>query len=161
MSDIYWKDIPNCRVKTSSRVYSWRTVSDLNDPNKTKGFILPEEDFQQLIKKKFEQVVLPVELDYEQKIEVVLSNYLSYSKNEIIRYTEQVIFCLNDRTYKLTPVIYYEKDEDKDTYSYDTIDGVKPVYIESKGVTRCGKVYKASMTKNRIIHINEVNIFVE
>jgi|GEM_PF-3629447 hypothetical protein len=161
MSDIYWKNIPNCKVKTSSRVYSWRTVSDLRDPNKTKGFLLPEKDFHQLINKKFEQVTLPVELDYEQKIEVVLSNYLSYSKNKIIKYTEQVVFCLNDRTYKLTPVIYYEKDEDEDTYSYDTIDGVKPVYIEGKGVTRRGKVYKASMTQNRIIHINHVNIFVE
>jgi len=121
---------------------------------------LPEKDFRRLITKKFEQVNLPVKLDNEPVIEIVLSNYLPHNKNKIIKETGQVIFCVDDRTYKLTPVIYYKKNKDENIYRHNTIDGVKPLYRKGKGVTECGKVYKASITQNRIIHINQVNIFV-
>ena len=160
MSDIYWKDIPNCRVKTSSHVYLWKTIFDLNYPNKTKGFLLPEKDFRLLITKKFEQVVLPVKLDNEPAINIVLSNYLPHNKNKIIKETGQIIFCVDDRTYKLTPVIYYKKDRDKNIYRHSIIGGVEPVYKKGKGVTKCGKAYMAFIHQNRIIDISQVDIFV-
>ena len=107
MSNIYyWKDIPDCRIKASSHVYMWKTISDLNDPRKIRGWLLPEKDFLNLINKKFEQVVLSIKLDYEPTQETVLSNYVPYNKNKIIKETVQTIFCVNDRTYKLMPVIY-------------------------------------------------------
>ena len=132
----YWKDLPNCRVKASCHVYSWKTISDLNNPKKTKGWLLPEKDFMNLITKKFEQVVLSVKLDYGSTEQVVLSNYVPYHKNKLIKETEQIVFCIDDRTYKPMPVIY------------------------KKGVVKCGRVYMAFTYQNRIIDISQVDIFI-
>ena len=161
MSNIYyWKDIPDCRIKASSHVYMWKTISDLNDPRKIRGWLLPEKDFLNLINKKFEQVVLSIKLDYEPTQETVLSNYVPYNKNKIIKETVQTIFCVNDRTYKLMPVIYYKKDRDKDIYRHNIKDSVEPIYRKGRGVVKCGKVYMAFIHQNRIIDISQVDIFV-
>lgn len=161
MSKIYyWKDIPDCRIKASSDVYMWKTISDLNDPRKIRGWLLPEKDFAKLITKKFEQVVLSIKLDCEATREIVLSNYIPCNKNKIIKETEQIVFCINDRTYKLTPVIYYKKDRDKNIYRHNIKDGVEPIYRKGRGVAKCGKVYMAFIFQNRIIDISQVNIFV-
>ena len=161
MSNIYyWKDVPDYKIKVSSHVYSWKTISDLNNPKKTKGWLLPEKDFVNLITKKFEQVVLSIKIDYGPTEEMVLSNYVPYNENKIIKETEQIVFCVNDRTYKSTPVIYYKKDSDKNIYRHNIKDDVEPIYRKDKGVVKCGKVYMAFIYQNRIIDISQVDIFV-
>ena len=39
-------------------------------------------------------------------------------------------------------------------------EAIKIIYIEGEGVKRYGKVYIAFMYENRVINVNEMNIFV-
>ena len=93
--------------------YSWKMVSSLKnrDNKKTRGWLLPEKDFLKLKHKKFEQKVLTVKIDNQDKQEMVLSNYVPDSKDKILRRTEQIIYSIDDRSYKLTPVIYCNKED--------------------------------------------------
>ena len=70
------------------------------DNEKTRGWLLPEKDFLKLKHKKFEQKVLTVKIDNQDKQEMVLSNYVPDSKNKILRKTEQIIYSIDDRSYK-------------------------------------------------------------
>lgn len=142
--------------------YSWKMVSSLKDRDneKTRGWLLPEKDFLKLKHKKFEQKVLTVQIDNQFKQEMVLSNYTPDSKNKILRRTEQIIYSIDDRSYKLTPVVYCNKDDEKPEYITRDEEPVKILYIEGAGVKRYGKVYIAFMYENRVININEMNIFV-
>ena len=146
----------------TKELYSWKMVSSLKnrDNEKTRGWLLPEKDFLKLKHKKFEQKVLTVKIDNQDKQEMVLSNYVPDSKNKILRRTEQIIYSIDDRSYKLTPVIYYEKEEQKLEYIPRSEEGIKPFYIKGAGVMKCGKVYIAFMYQNRVININEMNIFI-
>ena len=146
----------------TKELYSWKMVSSLKnrDNEKTRGWLLPEKDFLKLKHKKFEQKVLTVKIDNQDKQEMVLSNYVPDSKDKILRRTEQIIYSIDDRSYKLTPVIYYEKEEQKLEYIPRSEEGIKPFYIKGAGVMKCGKVYIAFMYQNRVININEMNIFI-
>ena len=146
----------------TKELYSWKMVSSLKnrDNEKTRGWLLPEKDFLKLKHKKFEQKVLTVEIDNQGKQEMVLSNYVPDSKDKILRRTKQIIYSIDDRSYKLTPVIYYEKEEQKLEYIPRSEEGIKPFYIKGAGVMKCGKVYIAFMYQNRVININEMNIFI-
>lgn len=142
--------------------YIWKIVADLNnrDNEKTRGWLIPEQDFVKLKHRKFEQKVLTVKIDDQYKQEMVLSNYKPDKKNKILKKTEQIIYSIDDRSYKLTPVIYYEKEEQKLEYIPRSEEGIKPFYIKGAGVMKCGKVYIAFMYQNRVININEMNIFI-
>ena len=143
-------------------LYSWKMVSSLKnrDNEKTRGWLLPEKDFLKLKHKKFEQKVLTVEIDNQGKQEMVLSNYVPDSKDKILRRTKQIIYSIDDRSYKLTPVVYCNKEDEKPEYITRGEEAVKILYIEGAGLKRYGKVYIAFMYENRVININEMNIFV-
>ena len=143
-------------------LYSWKMVSSLKnrDNEKTIGWLLPEKDFLKLKHKKFEQKVLTVKIDNQDKQEMVLSNYVPDSKNKILRRTEQIVYSIDDRSYKLTPVVYCSKEDEKPEYITRGEEAVKILYIEGAGLKRYGKVYIAFMYKDRVINVNEMNIFV-
>ena len=142
--------------------YIWKIVADLNnrDNEKTRGWLIPEQDFVKLKHRKFEQKVLTVKIDDQYKQEMVLSNYKPDKKNKILRKTEQIIYSIDDRSYKLTPVIYCNKEDEKPEYMTRNEEAIKIIYIEGEGVKRYGKVYIAFMYENRVINVNEMNIFV-
>ena len=146
----------------TKELYSWKMVSSLKnrDNEKTRGWLLPEKDFLKLKHKKFEQKVLNVKIDNQDKQEMVLSNYVPDSKNKILRKTEQIVYSIDDRSYKLTPVIYCNKEDEKPEYMTRNEEAIKIIYIEGEGVKRYGKVYIAFMYENRVINVNEMNIFV-
>ena len=146
----------------TKELYSWKMVSSLKnrDNEKTRGWLLPEKDFLKLKHKKFEQKVLTVKIDNQDKQEMVLSNYVPDSKNKILRKTEQIVYSIDDRSYKLTPVIYCNKEDEKPEYMTRNEEAIKIIYIEGEGVKRYGKVYIAFMYENRVINVNEMNIFV-
>ena len=146
----------------TKELYSWKKVYSLKnrDNEKTRGWLLPEKDFLKLKNKKFEQKVLTVKIDNQDTQEMVLSNYIPDSKNKILRRTEQIIYSIDDRSYKLTPVVYCNKKDEKPEYITRSEEVVKIVYIEGAGLKRYGKVYIAFIYENRIININEMNIFV-
>ena len=91
---------------------------------------------------------------------MVLSNYVPDSKNKILRRTEQIVYSIDDRSYKLTPVVYCNKEDEKPEYITRGEEAVKILYIEGAGLKRYGKVYIAFMYKDRVINVNEMNIFV-
>ena len=146
----------------TKELYSWKKVYSLKnrDNEKTRGWLLPEKDFLKLKNKKFEQKVLTVKIDNQDTQEMVLSNYIPDSKNKILRRTEQIIYSIDDRSYKLTPVVYCNKKDEKPEYITRSEEVVKIVYIEGAGLKRYGKVYIAFIYENRVININEMNIFV-
>ena len=146
----------------TKELYSWKMVSSLKDRDneKTRGWLLQEKDFLKLKHKKFEQKVLTVKIDNQDKQEMVLSNYVPDSKNKILRKTEQIVYSIDDRSYKLTPVIYCNKEDEKPEYMTRNEEAIKIIYIEGEGVKRYGKVYIAFMYENRVINVNEMNIFV-
>ena len=146
----------------TKELYSWKMVSSLKnrDNEKTRGWLLPEKDFLKLKHKKFEQKVLTVKIDNQDKQEMVLSNHVPDSKNKILRKTEQIVYSIDDRSYKLTPVIYCNKEDEKPEYMTRNEEAIKIIYIEGEGVKRYGKVYIAFMYENRVINVNEMNIFV-
>ena len=146
----------------TKELYSWKMVSSLKnrDNEKTRGWLLPEKDFLKLKHKKFEQKVLTVKIDNQDKQEMVLSNYVPDSKNKILRRTEQIVYSIDDISYKLTPVIYCNKEDEKPEYMTRNEEAIKIIYIEGEGVKRYGKVYIAFMYENRVINVNEMNIFV-
>ena len=121
--------------------HSWKSVSKFRnrENEKARGWLIAEQDFVKLKNKKFEQKVLTVRIDDQDKQEMVLSNYKPDKNNKILRKTEQVIYSIDDRSYKLTPVIYYKKEEQKLEYIPRNEEGVKPVYIKGAGVMKCGK----------------------
>lgn len=146
----------------TKELYSWKMVSSLKNRynEKTRGWLLPEKDFLKLKHKKFEQKVLTVKIDNQDKQEMVLSNYVPDSKNKILRKTEQIVYSIDDRSYKLTPVIYCNKEDEKPEYMTRNEEAIKILYIEGAGLKRYGKVYIAFMYENRVINVNEMNIFV-
>jgi len=142
--------------------HCWKSVADFNnrENEKTRGWLIPEKDFIKLINKKFEQKVLEVRIDDQDKQQMVLSNYKPDKKKKILRKTEQVKFSIDDRSYKLTPVIYYEKEKQRNEYIPRSKDRIEPIYIKGKGVMKCGKVYIAFLYKNRVVNVNEMNLFI-
>lgn len=103
---------------------------------------------------------MTVKIDNQDKQEMILSNYVPDSKDKILRRTEQIIYSIDDRSYKLTPVIYCNKEDEKPEYIIRGEEPVKILYIEGAGLKRYGKVYIAFMYENRVINVNEINIFV-
>ena len=142
--------------------HHWKSVAKLNnrDNEKTRGWLIPKQDFIKLTQKIFEQKVLTIRIDDKERQEMVLSNYKPDKKKKILRKTEQVVFSIDDRSYKLTPVIYYEKEKQRIEYIPRTKEGIEAVFTKGKGVQKCGKKYIAFMYKNRVINVNEMNIFI-